>query len=160
MKPQDIIEDVITEGLNALTKESFPIYTIGFYYDHEGHALSICADTKENSMRQVKSQNEWTMKMFLSHLEEGDLESAEMFQVNSGRNLSLGDFSRVNLARQDLDKKVKANTKFFLSLTKAMMDREDQILRLSPTPDEILFCSSTEEEEVGLVWIKKPMPNK
>jgi hypothetical protein len=60
-------------------------------------------DAKANSLRKVSEQNAYESKYFHRFIGAEDLDQAALWQANSGRNLSLGDFAKVNIARADVE---------------------------------------------------------
>ena len=135
-----------------------PVFTLAFYLDHESEAVSICADTRDNSSTVVASINAYNSKHFLEAVRDGDLDNAALWQANVGRNLSLGDFAAVNVARTDL-----GDLPIDPDLCRAMVDtvvsHHDRIRALSPEPENTVLACSTLDDEVGLVWslpIEKP----
>ena len=135
-----------------LRANPIPIHTFAFYHDHESGAVSVCVDTKESSLRLVRKSNEWSMKHFAEHVQDGSWEDACLFQANVGRGLSLGDFARVNLARTDLPLGTATDQSFYLAMARAVIAHQEDILRLAAEPKDVLFCCSSADSEVGLVW--------
>lgn len=93
------LDGVLSAAMMELRANPVPIYTFAFYHDHESNAVSVCADTKASSLKLVRQSNQWSMKHFSQHVQNGSWEDACLFQANVGRSLSLGDFSHVNVAR-------------------------------------------------------------
>jgi len=93
------------------------------------------------------------MKYFAEHAVEGEYEDLELWQANVGRNLSLGDFSLVNLARANLPDDVIIDTKFYLEMVRAIIGRQQEIIALAETKDDLIFRCSGPDSEVALVWI-------
>src|SRR5687767_4198389 len=100
--PKSFFTGVVTAAIEVVRKQSVPVHTFAFYHDHESGAVSVCVDTEENSRRVVADSNRYAMKEFAKAIERGDLENAARWQANVGRNLSLGDFALVNVARTEL----------------------------------------------------------
>ena len=69
-----------------------------------------------------------------------------------GRSLSLGDFARVNLARADLDSDMASDQSLYIEMARAVIALQQEILELAPEPDDVIFCCSSADSEVGLVW--------
>ena len=148
---QHIADQVIGAALDEATKDGHRIYTFALYFDHESPALSICMDTKENSIRQVREQNAYSAKYFQKFIGAGDLEQAALWQANVGRNLSLGDFARVNVARTPLAQ-ADLSQDDFLSLIRSVIGHEREIRKLAEIADELVFCCTSPTNEVGIVW--------
>ena len=99
-----LVDKVIAQALDEIVRKgmSGQIVTVALYFDHEGPALSICADTLDNSDRHAATSLSWSFHQMAAALEAGDLENAELYNASVGRSLSLGDFSLVNLGRTEL----------------------------------------------------------
>ena len=137
---------------NALKQaEGLDIFTFAIYHDHESEFVSVCIDTKENSNRQVEEMNIYNMKHFRRVVSEGNLEEAALWQANVGRNLSLGDFQAVNIVECDI-KNNQVNKSFYLGMVKAIENKSSAISQQSSHGNSLLFCCSTDAEEVGLTW--------
>ncbi len=154
MEPE-FVDGVIFEALtflrSAANQNGPEIITFALYFDHEGSALSVCADTIENSQRTVDQTNSFNFKYFSKAIEHSDLEKASLWQCNIGRSLSVGDFKHVNLARRDMPSHMSA-TKLFLEMPKGIMRHTHSILAVCDPRNQIVFATSTENDEVGLVW--------
>lgn len=152
MSPRErVLADVLNRALQELEERRFQLYTLAFYLDHESAAVSICADTQPNSDRVVAKTNKYNLKHFLAAIHEGDMRSAALWQANVGRNLSLGDFSAVNLARTELHD-LPADEALCHGMVEAIIGCHDRVRRLSPDPTRTLLVVSTPDDEVGLVW--------
>jgi hypothetical protein len=64
--------------------------------------------------------NRYNMKYFMQAIADKDLKSANLWQANIGRSLSLGDFLLVNCARTDLGK-TKTTPAFYLAMIEALV---------------------------------------
>lgn len=150
------LKNVMKTALAELRASPVPVHTFAFYHDHESGAVSVCVDTKESSQRLVRQSNLWSMNYFAQHLQDGSWEDACMFQANVGRSLSLGDFARVNLARSPLSASVVVDQSFYLAMARAVIAHQREILGLAPDSEDVVFCSSSADSEVGLVWSALP----
>jgi hypothetical protein len=150
------LASVVKAAVAELQAAPIPIHTFAFYHDHESNAVSVCADTKESSLRAVRKSNQWSMKYFAQHLLDGSWEDACLFQANVGRSLSLGDFTRVNLARTALPPKTNTDQSFYLAMARAVIAHQANIVSLAPDPEDVVFCCSSADSEVGLVWSALP----
>ena len=148
---QNIADQVIRAALNEAAKDGFRIYTFALYFDHESPALSVCMDTKENSIRQVSEQNTYSSEYFQKFIGAGDLEQAALWQANVGRNLSLGDFARVNVGRTPVAQADLSHGDY-LSLIRCVMGHEREVRGLAEIADELVFCCTSPTDEVGIVW--------
>lgn len=138
----------------ALSKASgINIFTFALYQDHESGFVSVCLDTKENSELQLAESNAYSMKHFRRAIESAQLEEARLWQANVGRNLSLGDFEAVNIAELEIGDHV-INDSFYLDMVRAIQGKAPNVLRQSSHKNSLLFCCSTEDDEVGLVWVE------
>lgn len=145
------IDAVLREGLSFAAENQVRLYTVAFYLDHESRAISLCLDTQPNSMKVVRSINKFSTEHFNSAVKNGDLEGAALWQANTGRSLSLGDYAHVNIGRRTL-KGIALDSELILAMTRALQRRSPHFLELSPTPGSLLFACSTLTEEVGLTW--------
>jgi hypothetical protein len=145
------LREVMTHALAELEEQGLAVYTLAFYLDHESAAVSVCADTRENSERVVARINSYNSRRFLEAVRNGDFESASLWQANLGRSLSLGDFAAVNVARTDLGAHA-VDSEFCQALVAIVVDSHDTIRRLSPDPADTILAASTLDDEVGLVW--------
>lgn len=148
---QDIADSVIRTAIDKAAKEGFRIYTFALYFDHESPALSVCMDSKENSLQKVSEQNSYSAKYFHKFIGAGDLEQAALWQVNVGRNLSLGDFAKVNVARKDVGQ-VELSSGDCVSLVSRVIAYESAIRELAEESNELVFCCTSPTDEVGIVW--------
>ena len=148
---KDILSKTISSGLEYARKLSVPVYTFALYYDHESPAVAVCIDTEENSRRVVNEINRYNNKYFLKHAASGNLKEAALWQANVGRNLSLGDFTFVNVGRTEL-KIENPNEEFFASLLQVLVAHQEQVAKQASDRDRLLLCCSGPREEVGLVW--------
>jgi len=146
------LDSILDSALVSLASSPVDVFTFAFYHDHESRAVSICIDTRESSDRHVPTSNSWSMKYFSQHISAGRLDDARLFQANPGRNLSLGDFAAVNLARKDIPRGLSLDAAFYIEMAKAIISRQQDILGLSSTPDLVIFCCSGPEAEIDLVW--------
>lgn len=148
---QALLNDVMNRALEELEQKEFALYTLAFYLDHESAAVSVCADTQSNSDRVVASINTYNLEYFLAAVRDGDLSTAELWQANVGRSLSLGDFTAVNLARTELGD-VPADAELCQGMVETIIKNHDRIWRLSADPTRTAVAASTLDDEVGLVW--------
>src|SRR5437016_14539424 len=148
----DFLGGVVKAALKELRADPVPIHTFALYHDHESAMVSVCVDTKESSTKFVDDSNGWLMKYFAEHIHNGSYKDACLFQANVGRSLSLGDFARVNLGEADLDHGVVADEFFYLAMARAVIAHQEEILSLAPDPEDVVFCCSSADSEVGLVW--------
>ena len=86
-------------GKIAATPQVGKIVSLAFYCDHENDELCICADTAENSERVTVSSRDFAHKYMMQALDNGNLDSAKLWNLAPGRSLSLGDYVFSNLAR-------------------------------------------------------------
>lgn len=152
----DFLDGVIKKALEELRADPIPIYTFALYHDHESAIVSVCVDTKDSSTKLVRESNRWSMNYFVEHVQNGSYQDAALFQANVGRSLSFGDFARVNLGETDLDSDFVADESFYLAMVRAVIAHQQDILSLAPDPEGVVFCCSTADSEVGLVWSVVP----
>jgi hypothetical protein len=149
---KEIFLDMIEKAILEIKNKQIDLYTFAFYHDHESHAISICIDTKPNSEKTVLKSNEFSMKYFIDSIGKKNIESAELHKYETGRSFSLGDFKYANLIRVEFNKKIKNNTQFYLDMVEAINTQKEKIKENSKTPENIVFCCSTKDNEVGLIW--------
>ncbi|WP_062810579.1 hypothetical protein [Alcanivorax sp. NBRC 102028] len=142
---------IIHEGLKEAKVRNLDIYTFALYHDHESHVATVCIDTIESSKRLVMSSNDYSRNYFLKAIEVGDLKDAGLWNANGGRSYSLGDFALVNASKIDVPKKPKV-PEFYLDMVRAIEEMKDLICMQSSHGRSLLFCCSTEQSEVGLIW--------
>ncbi len=146
-----LCDELINETLNILTTKQISIYTFAFYHDHESDAISICIDTESNSEKVVNSSNEFTLKYFHDELSNQNLDSLKLWNINSGRNLSLGDFQYANIVYKNIDKRF-INSDMYLSMINSIERNKSRIVSYSKCPDKIVFCCSSADNEVAYIW--------
>ena len=138
----------------ALSKASgIDIFTFALYHDHESGFVSVCIDTKENSEIQLAKSNTYSMKNFRKAIENGQPEQARLWQANVGRSLSLGDFQAVNVAELTINDDL-TNGDLYLDMVRAVQEKAPDILQQSTHKSSLVFCCSSADEEVGLVWVE------
>jgi WD40 repeat protein len=147
-----LFEDVLTRAIADVRERKTPVYTFAFYHDHESSAVSVCVDTKENSRRVVSKINTFNMEYFKKAVTAGDLKTAIRWKANTGRSLALGDFAENNLARTSHRNEVTPGKDFYLDMVRALITHQREIAALAPNPDELLFCCSSADDEVGFLW--------
>ena len=151
MDRQSLIDDVLKGGLAAAANGQFRLFTVALYLDHESKALSLCFDTQRNSRQRVAEINQYSSGFFQEALANGDLKQAALWQANVGRNLSLGDFAYVNVARASLGD-IELNEELISSMVQSLNRHRVQFAQLSPSPSTLVFACSSLDEEVGLTW--------
>jgi hypothetical protein len=158
MSIDDLFDGIIRDALAEAQAKAVPIFTFAFYFDHESAAVSVCIDTEENSRRKVQKMNAYNSAHFHAAVTAGDLRRAAMWQASVGRNLSLGDFSLVNLARIDVPAP-HGDSDFFLRMIRAVVRNQPAIERQSADPLRLCLCSSGPDDEVQWVWPAMPRPD-
>ncbi len=143
---------MIDTALEKVEKSDLDIYTFSFYHDHESGYITVCIDSRENSEINVKSQNRFSSKYFTESISNKDLKNALLWQANTGRNLSLGDFSAVNVVSIEINPESISGDDFYLSMVDAIQAKTEKIRKLSKSPDDIIYTCSTMDNEVGLIW--------
>lgn len=146
-----IVRSVLASAVAELEERSFPVYTFAFYRDHESGAISVCADTKVTSEKSVLGINQYNWRHFRKAVESNDLKSAERWQCNIGRSLSLGDFELVNVGRADLPS-VFDEADLYLEMVNGLIEFQDRVLNLAPVREQVVFACSGPLDEVQLVW--------
>ena len=158
MTHEELFDAVIDRALEELRSSELDLFTFALYHDHEGEAVSVCADTAANSRRVARDTNAFNMPYFLKEIEAGNLKSAALWEANVGRSLSLGDFVAINLARTDLPNG-PLDDAFYLSMVRSVVKRQSEIAELSKDPKDLVFAASGPDDEVALVWALPPDPH-
>lgn len=157
-KTDQLVDAVILDAVNELkSKAAFvkrDIVTVALYYDCENKELLVCSDTLENSNKNVRAANAFSEKYFHEAIAEGDLGKASLWVGLTGRSLSLGDFVNRNLARTPVPTALRRPT-LFVALARGLIRNSDLILEVCNSNEQIVFATSTEDNEVGLVWIQR-----
>ena len=147
----DGFDRVIDKALNTLFSKKVDVYTFAFYYDHEGHAVEILADTKTNSDKQVYKSHRFASREFVKAIQAKDLEKAARWGSSNDRNYSLGDFHFKGLAREPV-KAPNNSAPFFLAMLNAIRRNSKKIAALSSQPQRLVYLCSSRESEIGFVW--------
>jgi hypothetical protein len=148
---RQFLAQILTTALTEVRKKRIPVHTFALYHDHESRAVSVCVDTDANSRRVVADINRYNMKYFTEAVARGDLEDAALWQANVGRNLSLGDFALVNVARTDLGG-IRVSKRFYVTMMTSLMERQREVVALALSDEALLFCCSGPSDEVAYVW--------
>jgi hypothetical protein len=149
---------VLSNAVDEIRGRGTPVYTFAFYHDHESAAISVCVDTEANSVLTANKWNAYWMKHFAKAINAGDLKAASMWRVKNERNLSLGDFALVNVARTRLVG-ISPDKEFYLAMIRSVWERQMQVAELSPVPERLLFCCSGAQDEVAYTWLlNRPEP--
>lgn len=151
MPDECFFASVLNNAIAKLRADAVPVFTFAFYHDHESGAVSVCVDTEANSNRQVRSTNRYNTKHFRTEIAGGNLAGVSLWQANVGRNLSLGDFAKVNLARTAFNGP-EVSDEFYLLMVRALLAVEDEIAALAPDPGRLIFTCSGPNDEVAYVW--------
>lgn len=151
MSLSKLFSEVLASAIAEAKQREIPIFTFALYHDHESKAVSVCIDTEENSSKVVRSINDYNMKHFMNAARGGDLKSASLWQANIGRNLSLGDFSLINLARRSLET-TRVNDQFYVEMLQSVVAVQSQVAALSPEAKRLVFACSGAESEVAFAW--------
>jgi hypothetical protein len=149
--PSKLFSEVLADAIAEAKQREVPVFTFALYHDHESSAVSVCIDTEENSSKVVQSINGYNVRHFIRAAQGGDLKSASLWQANIGRNLSLGDFSLVNLARRRLGT-IQVNDQFYVEMVQSVIAVQGQVAALSPKAQRLVFACSGAESEVAYVW--------
>jgi hypothetical protein len=146
---ETIIAEVVDRALVEIGEAKVPVHTFALYYDHESPAIEVCVDTAENSARMIQSINTYNRRHFVSAVTSGDLKSASLWCANVGRNLSLGDFSRIGIARTEMP---EVDESLFRAMLKSLLAKEEAIAALAPNRSSLLICCSGPNDEVEYWW--------
>ncbi len=145
-------EDMITEALSKVREKSIDIFTFAFYHDHESACVSICIDTEESSVKTIKSSNEFSRIYFYENLIKGDLDSLGLFNFQTGRSFSLGDYAYCNIIYKSLPAEYMSSNKMYLEMIQAINLNKENILKCSSKPENVFYCCSSENNEVEYIW--------
>lgn len=145
---------LIYDALSECQRKNVNIYTFALYHDHESGFVSVCVDTEESSKRSCISINEYKRKQFLRAIEGNEIKKAQSWLASTGRSLSLGDFAFVNLTEIIISEKT-VHDSFYLNMVNAIEEMSELIVRQSEHGKNLIFCCSTGNDEVGLIWSNK-----
>ena len=145
------LNKVLHAAIAQVARQRTPVFTFALYFDHESSAVAVCVDTEENSAKVVADINQYNATHFRAAVEGGDLKAAALWQANTGRNLSLGDFALVNIARTDLPN-IDQDGKLEMALVRALVNVQGEVLALAKAAESVLFVCSSASDEVGYVW--------
>ena len=95
--------------------------------------------------------NSYNMRYFVQAVATKNLKDALLWQANSGRSLSLGDFALVNVARTTLDQQTLDGT-FYVAMVQSLMAVHKRVAALALNPERLIFICSGENDEVAYVW--------
>lgn len=151
MAMKENFKELIFSALSVAKAKSIDIYTFALYHDHESGFVSVCVDTLESSNLSAIKQNEFSIKYFNRAINEGDIKGAQRWQANGGRSLALGSFKIRNAAEIQLSNQ-KVKSTFYIEMVSAINEMKDLISIQSTHGKQLIFCCSTEDDEVGLVW--------
>jgi len=156
------LENLIKASIGKIEDGKIDVYSYALYFDHESkRRISICIDTKQNSILAVSKSNEFRQKYFIEFLDEGDFDSVKNFSFNSGRNYSLGDYKFRNMVSYEYSHDLDYSHSFILGAIRAIISLQDEITKFSTDPEQVLFSCSTMEDEFGVSWFKitAPLPS-
>ena len=142
---------VLERALFEVRESGIDVYTLALYHDHESAAVSVCADTRVNSSRNLEREQLYQARYFQHFVQEADLASAKLWQTTGDRSYSLGDFEVVNAARTNL-RCVSVDQDFYLAMIRTLIAKQGEVLALTTAPQDVRFCCSSADSEVGFVW--------
>jgi hypothetical protein len=147
-----ILEKVLDDAIAALRQRTERVCTVAFYYDHECNAVSICADTHENSERVTAKSCDFSREQFLDAISEADLESAARWSRNTGRSLSLGDFAFVNIAYTKL-RCPATSPDLYIEMIRVLNAKQDELSAVADPRVPMLLAASGPKFEVEFSWV-------
>lgn len=152
-----LIDQLIAQAATEISSKGFSgkIVTLALYFDHEGAALSVFADTLENSLAKQEQSRTWSHQHLSAAIDAGDLEKAARFNHNVSRNLSLGDFFLRGLAVYELepdDENSDMPQSFFVSLAQGLQRNSSICISVCDPEQPMVLACSTANDELGLVW--------
>lgn len=145
---------IIDKALNILFDKRADIFTFALYYDHESYSVEVCADTFGNSQRVARETNAFCREQFFAAIQEGDLERAASWNCRTGRSFSLGDFKFKMLGWEPMNAP-NNSAPFYRAMVRALIRNSHRIAALARNPEQLVFCCSTKNDEVGLFWYHK-----
>ncbi len=149
------LENLVAASIQKINESKIDVYSYAIYFDHESkRRISVCIDTRENSLRAVKKSNQFREKYVTKFRNDGNCDSLGNFSANSGRNYSLGDFKYRNRVSFENKKDTDLPDTYTLKAIKAVVARQDEITRFSTKPEQVLFSCSTQNDEYGASWFK------
>lgn len=69
------------------------IFTINIWTDPDAALSAVSFDTRENSHAKINAANAWSKKHYDRLMSEGEMEEAQLFLPNEGRNSNPADFA-------------------------------------------------------------------
>lgn len=152
-----LIDQVIARAIDDISGRglSGKIVTLALYFDHEGAALSVCADTLENSLAMQEKSRNWNYQHLSEAINNGDVAKAARFNHSVSRSLSVGDFALRGLAEHELEPDDEASEmpeSFFTALAQGLHRNTRVCLSVCTSEVPVVLACSTTNDEVGLVW--------
>jgi hypothetical protein len=151
-----LFEDVLSRAIADVRGKGIDVFTFAFYHDHESAAVSVCVDTESSSKRLVVSQNIFRLQQFAAPIAKCDLRKAKLWNANTGRSLSLGDFALINVSRTNLGP-IRPGPDFYVTMARCLRSFAPDIIPLASDPQRLLFCCSSADDEVGYMWSADPV---
>lgn len=144
-------DKVIDDALQILFEKGTDVFTFALYYDHESFAVSVCADTRGNSLAVARQMNDFAAARFRAAIASKDLDQAGNWARVAERSYALGNFSFGSLGWKAI-KAPKNSAPFYLAMVKALQRNAPKIASLSRNPESLVFCCSSKNSEVGFTW--------
>ena len=71
MSAASLFHEVLESALSEIESSGLPVFTFAMYHDHESGAVSVCADSEENSARAVASMNAYNAQILRDRCGKG-----------------------------------------------------------------------------------------
>ncbi|QHT71103.1 hypothetical protein GXP67_32840 [Rhodocytophaga rosea] len=88
------MRQLVDEAILKIKTEhpSYIIYTASIWTDAESAASAVNFDSEESSIQKVAKSNEWNKKHYERLLNEGNIDQAQLYLPEEGRNTNPADF--------------------------------------------------------------------
>lgn len=133
-------DTIIDKALNILFEKKADIFTFALYYDHESYAVSVCADTIENSERVAREINAFSREQFFAAIQQQELERAALWNSITGRSFALGDFTYRSLGWEAI-KAPNNSAPFYRAMVQALIRNSHKIAALTRNPEQLVFAA-------------------
>lgn len=143
---------IIGDALHILFDKGADIFTFALYYDHEGRAVSICADTEVNSRSAARKMNTFVGQQFYRAIQNGELDEAAKWGTIGERSLALGDFKFQSLGWRSMTAP-NNSAPFYRAMISSLLRNSTKISGLSRNPENLVLCCSSKDSEVGFSWV-------
>lgn len=154
MTTDEFLHDVILRALEEVRRHKVRIFTMALGMTMEGRGVAAYVDTVANSDAEVLEDNIHRMKYFEEALRRGNLADMKEWQANHGRNLSLADFTMVDLAETQIPAGIsigRTPRSRVIELSRALARCRKEIAVHAERVNPMLAVADL-DEDVEVVW--------